>query len=75
MIKIQGATCTYVQAWDCVGPGFAGLVYDQSIAIDKIALGCAVTITTIVRREGKDPEFLPGTIASEVAKHRESNDS
>lgn len=64
----------YVQAWKIKSKdGFNGLVYDQSIALDKFAesKGAQLTITTIVRYANGEREYVPGTIASEVERARE----
>ncbi len=61
----------YVQAWKCEGDKFSGYVYNQAIAIDKMALGCNVTAETIVRHDNGDREYLPGCIAAAVQQHRE----
>jgi hypothetical protein len=70
--KHEGKSATYVQAWLCEGEAFSGYVYDQGIALDKMAIGCDITSVTIVRHNNGDREYLKGTIAAEVYRYREA---
>lgn len=71
MQAIRGNTATYVQAWECTGEAFSGIVYTQGIALDKMGEGCDIASLTIVRHDDGSREYLPGTIATAVAAHRE----
>jgi hypothetical protein len=64
----------YVQAWEITGSAFSGYVYDQGIAIDKwnaAGLGAELRAVTVVRHDDGSREYLPGTLAAEVKRHRE----
>lgn len=63
----------YVQAWEIKGPHFNGYVYRQDIALRKwsdAGPDAHMQILTIVRHPNGDREYLPGTIATQVAAHR-----
>lgn len=64
----------YIQAWEFSGPEFSGFVYDKTIAMRKLdeQTSGAMIMTTIVRYENGDREYLRGTIASEVQAYREA---
>ena len=62
----------YVQAWQINGGPY---IYDQKLAVSKLSEapdGAEMKSVTIVRHENGGREYLPGTIASEVQKYRES---
>lgn len=69
--RYRGETATYVQAWECVGDAFSGIVYAQSIALDKLAAGCDIESLTIVRHANGRREMLRGTVADRVYAYRE----
>jgi hypothetical protein len=71
MISSDLTRATYVQAWECTGGPFSGYVYDQDIAIDKMALGCNIMAVTIIRYDDGAREFLKGTLAAYVKAERE----
>jgi hypothetical protein len=70
----EASETQYVQAWECTGPLFSGYVYDQAIALDKMALGCDIESVTIVRHPNGAREYLRGTVASYVQKYREAQE-